>query len=517
MKTTSMKFRTFRRASSILLILLFGITFGQTNRNVYRIRLPHKDWSARLVGVTGYRTAGTIVSGSYRAKYGNHEFLVEKSGPYDLQYDPTGGTSWTTDADWDAGQDGKWIIGSDFLDVITDSILFDQYRNVVVPYSYDDDDADIMLIDKSGDVAWIWQDDQGNGFCLGHAEGQFLTFGKWDGQYAGTTVYFRGEHFIMTPRLDVDSLFHAHLDSAKNELNLWIKGNIRFGAGYDGDADLILENASGDSSWIWNENTLGYRYNRRGLYIGHHEGGMVVLGAWDGQYEEAMTVVRGEHFIMTPRMDADSLFHAHLDSANSEMDLWMKGTFILGPGSDHNADIWLYNLEGDTSRVWQETDSAGKGGLYLVHHPGQKIVLGSREEGYYGTTEAHGDFVVRPKSTKDTVFSVITDTTNVRCEVSITGVQTVVGCDTVASAATVALGKYNNFVITGTTNVDSIDTACDFPDFNIAYIEISDASGFTWTDGKNLLLAGNFVADQNDMLVVQRRGNNFIQISRSSN
>jgi hypothetical protein len=87
----------------------------------------------------------------------------------------------------------------------------------------------------------------------------------------------------------------------------------------------------------------------------------------------------------------------------------------------------------------------------------------------------------------------------------------------VASAATIALGKYNNFVIAGTTNIDSIDTACDFPDFGIAYIEITDGTGFTWTDGKNLLLAGDFVADQNDILVVQRRGNNFYEISRSAN
>lgn len=90
--------------------------------------------------------------------------------------------------------------------------------------------------------------------------------------------------------------------------------------------------------------------------------------------------------------------------------------------------------------------------------------------------------------------------------------------DTVASAATITLGNYNNFVITGTTNMDSIDTAGTFPNWGIAYIQftgIASANGLT--DGKNLKLEGNFIHSADDMIVLQRRGDIFYEISRSAN
>lgn len=101
--------------TSSLFFLLFVVSsvFGQT---VYRIRMPHKNYSARLIGVAGTNAAGETITGAYDAKFGTHEFLVTKTGGYDLQYDPDGGTSWTTDTDWDAGQaTGKYLVGTDVL------------------------------------------------------------------------------------------------------------------------------------------------------------------------------------------------------------------------------------------------------------------------------------------------------------------------------------------------------------------------------------------------------------------
>ena len=64
--------------------------------------------------VTGTITQGIEITGTYDYKYGAHEFLVTTSGGYDLYYDPTGGTDWMLDNDWDAGQaTGKALISTD--------------------------------------------------------------------------------------------------------------------------------------------------------------------------------------------------------------------------------------------------------------------------------------------------------------------------------------------------------------------------------------------------------------------
>ena len=91
-------------------------------------------------------------------------------------------------------------------------------------------------------------------------------------------------------------------------------------------------------------------------------------------------------------------------------------------------------------------------------------------------------------------------------------------CDTVASATTVTLGNYNNFVITGVSAIDSIDTAGTMPNWGIAYIEFSGtAVGTGLTDGRNLKIAGNFGYTPDDMIILQRRGNIFYELSRSAN
>lgn len=93
-----------------------------------------------------------------------------------------------------------------------------------------------------------------------------------------------------------------------------------------------------------------------------------------------------------------------------------------------------------------------------------------------------------------------------------------VASDTIASAATLVLTNHNNFVITGGADIDSIDQSCTFPNWAIAYIEFTGTAGFAGVvDGKNLKLNGDFTYSADDMIMLQRRGNIFYEISRSAN
>jgi hypothetical protein len=92
---------------------------------------------------------------------------------------------------------------------------------------------------------------------------------------------------------------------------------------------------------------------------------------------------------------------------------------------------------------------------------------------------------------------------------------TATGVDTIESASTINLGHYQNFVITGTTTIDSISTTGFFPGWGLAYIEFT--GNVMVNDGKNLKLNGTLNATADDLLVLQRRGNYFYQISMSPN
>ena len=89
------------------------------------------------------------------------------------------------------------------------------------------------------------------------------------------------------------------------------------------------------------------------------------------------------------------------------------------------------------------------------------------------------------------------------------------GIDTIASNTTISLGRYQNFVITGTTQIDSVNTGGAFPSGGICTLEFTGS--VTVTDGKNLILAGSFSATANDILVLQRRVNKYFELSRSAN
>lgn len=86
-------------------------------------------------------------------------------------------------------------------------------------------------------------------------------------------------------------------------------------------------------------------------------------------------------------------------------------------------------------------------------------------------------------------------------------------CDTVASASTITLGMFNNFLITGTTNLDSINTASTLENWAIIVLEFNGI--LTVNDAKNLYLDGNCVTADDETLTLQRRGNYFYELARS--
>ena len=83
-----------------------------------------------------------------------------------------------------------------------------------------------------------------------------------------------------------------------------------------------------------------------------------------------------------------------------------------------------------------------------------------------------------------------------------------VGSD-VASASTITLSPGNIIPITGTTQIDSIDTASLQSSGSIIYLMF--AASVTVADGKNLKLAGNQSATADDVLILVRKLNNFHQ------
>lgn len=88
-------------------------------------------------------------------------------------------------------------------------------------------------------------------------------------------------------------------------------------------------------------------------------------------------------------------------------------------------------------------------------------------------------------------------------------------CDTVASTTNITFGQFNNFLVSGTTQVDSISVASTLPNWTVFYIEFSGSCQFT--DGANMKLSGNFSGTDDDILTLQRRGNIFYQVAGENN
>ena len=84
----------------------------------------------------------------------------------------------------------------------------------------------------------------------------------------------------------------------------------------------------------------------------------------------------------------------------------------------------------------------------------------------------------------------------------------------VASAAALPLPTGNVFHVTGTTNITSI-TATGFTAGMVITLIFDDV--LTFTDGNNLVLAGNFVTTANDAITLAFDGTNFYEMARAVN
>ena len=101
----------------LLIVALLFVVFGNVlAQSPYRIRLADSTYAAQLRGVTGTRTAGITITGTYKSNFRAHQFNVTTTGRYDLYIDATGtGSSYTKDAVW-SGTVGKSVTGKTDLE-----------------------------------------------------------------------------------------------------------------------------------------------------------------------------------------------------------------------------------------------------------------------------------------------------------------------------------------------------------------------------------------------------------------
>lgn len=108
----------------ILSIILFFLIVFLIHMNIadaatvpYRIRMAASTYTAQLKGVSGTRTTGLTIQGTYSSTFKAHEFTITIAGYYDLWYDAAGGSNYAKDAAW-SGANGKFVSTGYFDDAI---------------------------------------------------------------------------------------------------------------------------------------------------------------------------------------------------------------------------------------------------------------------------------------------------------------------------------------------------------------------------------------------------------------
>lgn len=86
------------------------------------------------------------------------------------------------------------------------------------------------------------------------------------------------------------------------------------------------------------------------------------------------------------------------------------------------------------------------------------------------------------------------------------------------SGSTLTIGAFNNFVLTGSSDIDSISVDSSIPDlttFTILFTGTASHTGIN--EGGNIKLSGSFAYAKDDIIVLQRFGNFFYEKCRSVN
>ncbi|OVE78619.1 hypothetical protein BVY01_04920 [bacterium I07] len=368
---------------------MVGELLGQS---VYRVRLPHKDWSAKLVGVTGTVTQGIEITGTYDTKFGAHEFLVTTSGGYDLYVDPDGGTSWSLDTDWDAGQStGKVLVGTDW----GTTIYMDPDGNLIVqPGS--DNDGDIYLIDASGDSTMLSTENSNGHTYLEHYRGKALNLSGWWGNRGNVRIL--GNLMVLT-HIVGDTVFAVWSDSTTGYGSVKVKGDGYVGPDVDGDGEWWFINADGDSGLI------DMDHNPRVFSLQHPPGSYLWLSGKNGY--RGKTYINGNFFVMRQAYQ-DTLFSVVTDSAGNVAQVNVRGEGFIGPDADGDGEWHFVNSDGDSARI----DLDHNPRAFYVQHPANSQLWLTSWNGYRGNVHVNGNLYLRQHASGDTLFSMVTDSTN---------------------------------------------------------------------------------------------------------
>ena len=389
----------------IILSLLLG-SVPVKAQTVYRLWLGNRNWSARLVGVAGTGTAGETITGTYDSKWGAFEFLIIKTGGYQLELDKAGGSTFVEDTDWDAGQTaGKFITGSDIS--IGVSNTFSDFARILGSA----DDADLWLENASGDSSNIWQEGAteynglpGKGLFLGHDAGSFVGIGARSGYFADSRVAIRAEQFEIRPRFDMDSVFVIVTDSTTETAQLRLTGDMIIGPDVDGDGEIWFKNSDGDLALVdmdHNARIFSIEHAKTGLEFGILSGADCRNGDWRviGNLSSRATAT------------GDPLFEVKVDSsASPTATIYLKGEIKVGPDADGDGEIWFKNTAGDSALVdMDQTDR-----YFAIQHP-RAPSLGfatlSASDGSQGDWRVLGDLSGRATVKGDSLWSVIIDST----------------------------------------------------------------------------------------------------------
>jgi len=92
------------------------------------IRMVNSGYSAQLRGVSGTRTAGVTLTGSYKSNFKAHQFDVVLTGEYELWIDPAGGTNFSKDSGW-SYSNGQLIAAPDLTDAAQFVSVVDSDKN----------------------------------------------------------------------------------------------------------------------------------------------------------------------------------------------------------------------------------------------------------------------------------------------------------------------------------------------------------------------------------------------------
>jgi len=307
-------------------------------------------------------------------------------------------------------------------------------------------------------------------------------------------------------------------------------GNISGASGFPVDSFYIQCSDSCVTGWVFGDDTI---------YVDTSKTDSADVAGWNfanygyaGTFTETQTIDIDE-------VGADTGLVIRMDSTNGHSDEAVTGLIIRGTAFKDATQRGIEIYDRNEINVIFYTDANGDAGLYGHMYVGKNVMCDyvvNNSNTNLGVSQTENDELMRIGTENTTSGMWISangcqygDTTTgvhlTNTDLTVKGVNTnCIGsitssvCDTVASAATITLGTFNNFVITGTADIDSIDTDGAIPNWCIAYIQFTGSSAFFGVvDGKNLKIAGNFAYTADDILVIQRRGDLFYEMSRSAN